>query len=231
MESSASRSVGHKCVTVHVSPYPAPRPDCAAALLLALSVSCTSTRLGAWSPGKSNGEFPSETWMAKTPPPPTECVFFQKARDEPRPEINDLCRYFDCPTVPDTLVSAFVADEERCCFACGLDRSSPQALEAETQKLLDDFKEASFVYSVSSTRVCCVLPCDHDHCTASQAIEAPGPRMAYSDGLARAVLCKAGSCLMSPAMSFTLGFKVLFIKMPGIVCEGEQLRHMLFGST
>ncbi|CAJ1341562.1 unnamed protein product [Effrenium voratum] len=55
-----------------------------------------------------------------------------------------------------------------CCFACGLDRSSPQALEAETQKLLDDFKEA---------------------------IEAPGPRMAYSDGLARAVLCKGGKLI------------------------------------
>ena len=56
-------------------------------------------------------------------------------------------------------------------------------LRSEVHKLVDDFKEA---------------------------IEAPGPRVAYAEGLARAVLCEV---------------HVVALEHPS--CEGRQLRHML----
>lgn len=56
-------------------------------------------------------------------------------------------------------------------------------LREQTNKLLSDFKEA---------------------------IEAPGPRLAFSEGLAKAVLCQ-----------------VFVVELDCPACEGEQLRHLL----
>lgn len=58
-----------------------------------------------------------------------------------------------------------------------------EELRDQAQKLLDDFQEA---------------------------IEAPGPRLAYAEGLARAVLCKVHQVMFG-----------------GPSCSGQQLRHML----